>query len=195
MRICLPGEATSLQSAARQRALFTQREAYQWVHPPGQPPHCRGVPAGEEFSQRKERMMAVSLAESVADLALAFVCRLFSHNNKVDSFRRYYPIRKVPEVASRWREDEEFGRQRLDGINPMLITLAREIPENFPVTDELLKGVLPAHYSLQQLLAEQRLFLVDYHLLAGLQALLGRFCVAPICLFWLDDHQRLMPLA
>ncbi len=195
MKICLPTAANPIEQAERERALFAQRQAFAWVHAPGQPPYCRGVPEGEEFTERKERLMAFDLAESMADMALAFVCRLFSHNDTVRSFRRYYPLRHVPEVAERWRTDEEFARQRLDGINPVLIRLAKEIPEHFPVTDDKLRGVLPAHHSLEGLLKEHRLFLLDYKILAGLQPLLGRFCVAPICLFWLDDRRVLMPLA
>ena len=49
--------------------------------------------------------------------------------------------------------------------------------------------------ALDELLAEQRLFLLDYEILHGLEPQMGRFCVAPIALFWKDDLGRLMPLA
>jgi hypothetical protein len=139
--------------------------------------------------------MATDMVESVADMALAFVIRLFKNNQTVDSFRRYYPLRPLPGVAGRWRQDEEFARQRLDGVNPYLLRLASEIPPNFPVTEQIVKDVLPAGTSLAQLTAEHRLFLLDYRILDGLQPVFGRFCTAPMCLFWREDSGRLMPLA
>jgi hypothetical protein len=195
MRLCLPGSANRFERAERERYLFAQQQEYTWVHAPGQPPFCKGLPPGEKFSKAQERQMAFDLVESVADIALAVMIRLFKHNDTVASFKRYYPIRPIPAVAARWMQDEEFARQRLDGINPFLIRLATEIPEKFPVTDDIVRGVLREGASLAQLLAERRLFLLDYEILQGLEPLLGRFCVAPICLFWKNDIGRLMPLA
>ena len=195
MRICVPGSADRFERAVRERTLFAQREAHQWVHAPGQPPYCRDLPPAEAFTAAKNRWMTVDLVESVADLALAMVTRLFKNNDTVASFKRYYPLRPVPAVAQRWMRDEEFARQRLDGINPYLLRLATELPGHFPVTDDTLRGVLPPHASLAQLLAEHRLFLLDYEILHGLPPVFGRFCVAPMALFWRDDQGRLMPLA
>jgi arachidonate 15-lipoxygenase len=195
MRICLPDSANRFEKAERDRYLFAQQQDYTWVHAPGQPAFCKGLPPGEEFTKTKSAYMAMDFVESVADLALASIIRLFKHNDTVASFKRYYPLRQIPAVAGRWMEDEEFARQRLDGINPVLIRLATEIPEKFPVTDEDVKGIIPECFNLEHLLAEQRLFLLDYEILHGLQPLLGRFCVAPIALFWKNDLGQLMPLA
>ena len=195
MRICLPGSADPFERAERERALFAQRQQYTWVHAPGQPPYCKDLPAAEQFSEEDARWMALDMMESVADIVLAVVERLFKHNDTVASFKRYYPIRSIPAVAGRWMQDEEFARQRLDGINPLLLKLATEIPAHFAVSDETVRGLIPAQASLASLLAERRLFLLDYEILHGLQPVYGRFCVAPIALFWLDDRRRLMPLA
>ncbi len=195
MRICLPGSATPFERAERERTLFTQRQTYQWVHAPGMPPHCSGVPLGECFSAEKRFSMALTVVESVADLAMAAMTRLFKNLSTVDSFKLYYPLRPIPEVAKRWELDEEFARQRLDGINPLLIRLAERIPDNFPVTDALLRGVLPPDTTLADLLSQRRLFLQDYEILQGLEPTFGRFCVAPMCLFWLNPEGQLMPLA
>ncbi|MCU0919065.1 MAG: hypothetical protein MUF16_01815 [Burkholderiaceae bacterium] len=195
MRICLPGAADSFEQAVRKRMLFAQRQAHEWTHAPGLPPYCRDLPASEAFTAEKNRWMAIDLVESVADYLLALVARIGHRNASVASFRRYYPLRPIPSVASRWMQDEEFARQRLDGINPYLLKLATELPEHFPVTDDTLRGVLPEGSRLATLLAERRLFLLDYALLHGLVPVLGRFCVAPIALFWRDGAGQLMPLA
>ena len=53
------------------------------------------------------------------------------------------------------------------------------------VSEEAVRGLIPAQASLAGLLAERRLCLLDYEILQGLQPVYGRFCVAPIALFWL----------
>ncbi|MEA3274288.1 MAG: lipoxygenase family protein [Pseudomonadota bacterium] len=165
-RLCLPQSATPDERALRDRTLFAQQEAYQWVHAPGQPPFCRGVPEGEAFSKSKQFRLRVDLVGSLADLVLAKVRRLRGHNDTVASFRRYYTLRSMPRVASRWTSNQEFARQRLDGINPLLIALAEEIPENFPVTEETVQGLLPPGTSLASLLDQRRLFIMDYRAIA-----------------------------
>ncbi len=195
MAISLAKDANPHDQARRDRDLFRQRELYTWVHAPGQPPFCAGVPEGEEFTAAKKRQMAIDVVESLADAALATVTRLFHHNDTIKSFRRYYPIRKVPAVAERWTQNKEFGRQRLDGINPILIRQIDQIPHHFPVTDELISGLLPSGVTLGDLLLEGKLFLLDYQILSGLQPLIGRFCVCPMALFWVDEGGDLMPLA
>lgn len=195
MRICLPESANRFEGAERERTLFAQRQAYTWVHAPGLPPYCQTVPPAEAFTKEQNRWMAFDVVESVADMAMAMMTRLFKNRSTVESFKLYYPIRPLPDVASRWMLDEEFARQRLDGINPVLIRLATRIPDNFPVTDETVQGLLPPDTTLADLLAQRRLFLQDYEILQGLEPEFGRFCVAPMCLFWLDPQGRLMPLA
>ncbi len=39
---------------------------------------------------------------------------------------------------SRWATDVEFGRQMLNGVNPVVIERCMSLPENFPVTDKML---------------------------------------------------------
>jgi hypothetical protein len=193
--LLLPGSATPDQRALRARTLFAQREAYQWVHAPGQPPFCRGIPEGESFGKMKQVRLKLDLAESVANLAIAAVRRLRGGNDTIASFKRYYSLPAMPDVARRWASDREFARQRLDGINPLLIRRADEIPESFPVTEATVEGLLPAGTTLAGLLDRRRLFIQDYGAIAGLPKVFGRFQTAPIALFWVDDQRRLMPLA
>lgn len=191
----LPQHADWQDRAERARALARQREDYVWVHMPGQPPFCKGVPAGEAFSRAKRRSMAWDVAGTMADFALSAVVRFGRKSDTVRSFDRFYPLQRLPDVATRWTTDREFARQRINGINPTLIRLADHIPEKFPVTDETVRGLLPEGQSLGRLLGERRLFIVDYAPLEGLRKVMGRFQEAPIGLFWRDDDGHLMPLA
>ncbi len=193
--LCLPQVASPDGEALRARTLFAQRETYAWVQAPGQPPFCRGLPPGEAFGPLKEWGLRLGVAVGVLDLGIAALRGLSGGGDRVASFGRYYSLWPKPAVAKRWTQDREFARQRLDGINPTLIALATEIPEHFPITDETLRGLLPDRVTLAGLLAERRLFLLDYREIAGLPLVLGRFQVAPMALFWVDEAGVLMPLA
>lgn len=194
-RPCLPQRATENERALRARTLFAQREQYQWVHAPGQPPYCRGVPPDEVFDQAKRVRMQLTLANSVVDLFLARLRGIGARDDTVASFDRYYTLSKRPAVAARWASDEEVARQRLDGVNPILIRAISELPEGFPVTEDQLRCVLPSGSIVTALLGDGRVFLLDYEEIYGLPLVMGRFQVAPRALFWVDDSRRLMPLA
>lgn len=48
-----------------------------------------------------------------------------------------------------WQEDAFFASQFLNGLNPVLIRRCRSLPENFPVTDEMVAPVLGPGTNLQ----------------------------------------------
>ncbi|MCG8623303.1 MAG: hypothetical protein MJE68_15095 [Proteobacteria bacterium] len=44
--------------------------------------------------------------------------------------------------GGRWMTDVEFGRQILNGVNPVVIERCTNLPPNFPVTADMVKGFL-----------------------------------------------------
>ena len=52
--------------------------------------------------------------------------------------------------AARWTTDVEFGRQMLNGVNPVVIKRCTELPSNFPVTNKMVKGSLNGGKTLQE---------------------------------------------
>ena len=54
--------------------------------------------------------------------------------------------------ASRWITDEEFGRQILNGVNPVVIRKCSSLPDNlkFPVKHDMVKSSLVRNMSLEE---------------------------------------------
>lgn len=60
-------------------------------------------------------------------------------------------------VAEHWKEDDLFGYQFLNGINPTMIKRCTELPKNFPVTEEMVKPFLKEGRSLKEEMRVRRL--------------------------------------
>ncbi|XP_062398077.1 hydroperoxide isomerase ALOXE3-like [Sardina pilchardus] len=101
-------------------------------------------------------------------------------------------------VEDHWDEDEFFGYQFLNGLNPMLIQRCSELPENFPVTEEMVKGLL-GEYTLEAEIAKGNIFLCDYKMLDGLvgNVVAGRqqYLTAPLVLLYCNPQGKMLPIA
>ena len=54
------------------------------------------------------------------------------------SVNAFTPCRlSVEHVLQNWMKDSLFGSQFLNGVNPMVIRCCKELPENLPVTDDM----------------------------------------------------------
>ncbi|XP_022248316.1 allene oxide synthase-lipoxygenase protein-like [Limulus polyphemus] len=99
-----------------------------------------------------------------------------------------------PECIKYWTEDKWFGLQRIQGANPILITLCTEIPSKFKVDSGMLQPFLEG-LTLEEALAAKRLFIVDHKLLENINCKDARMLTAPIALFFLNETKELMPIA
>ena len=52
--------------------------------------------------------------------------------------------------AHKWITDEEFGWQILNGVNPVVICRCTGLPDNFPVTNDMVKNSLVRGLTLEQ---------------------------------------------
>lgn len=139
------------------------------------------------------------LATSGVETLLAmrgFATRLKRKGHQLDAYDYLRPYGRQPATAAVWKEDAEFARQRLNGVNPLQIErVVDELPAHLNVTDERIAGVLPGGLTLAQLRDEGRLFICDWPKLVDAPVTLGRFLSAPTALFWTDQSGTLQPLA
>ena len=63
----------------------------------------------------------------------------------------------------KWKKDEEFGRQILNGINPCSIQQVKlNLPSNFPVNDSHLNGLLCRGVSLKEEISMGNMYIINY---------------------------------
>ncbi|CAK6984721.1 polyunsaturated fatty acid lipoxygenase ALOX15B-like [Scomber scombrus] len=100
-------------------------------------------------------------------------------------------------VHKHWKNDDFFGYQFLHGINPMMIQRCEVLPENFPVTDDM---VFPSgQWRLNYEMKTGNVFLCDYKLLDGVMTNTinnkKQYLAAPLVLLHRTPDEKLMPIA
>uniref|UniRef100_A0A8D0A7N2 Arachidonate 15-lipoxygenase B-like n=1 Tax=Sander lucioperca TaxID=283035 RepID=A0A8D0A7N2_SANLU len=105
-------------------------------------------------------------------------------------------------VQEHWKEDAFFGYQYLNGTNPMLIRRCSALPDNFPVTDDMviiLTFIQKIHVYLVYEIYKGNIFLCDYKLLDGVKANTinekQQYLMAPLVLLHKTPDDKLMPIA
>ena len=105
----------------------------------------------------------------------------------VEQYAAQFQTIVVPDVISTWSSDDEFGRMRVAGPNPLMIQRVRDaLPTNFPVTNDDYQRVMGPSDSIAAAIAEQRLYLADYAALAGMtngKLPQQKYVTAPLALF------------
>lgn len=147
----------------RQGQIDQRRNAYQWqkfeaVNLPSaiddrakdETSNPRLLPSDEQFGAVKSIDFTKDAITAVGNMVFPFV---FRSMDRLTHYEYVAEAIKVPEFPtyqiSRWVRDEEFGRQMLNGVNPVVIQKCLSIPTNFPVTNEMVKGSLVRGFSLE----------------------------------------------
>ena len=144
----------------RQRGdqLEKRKQEYKWQFfptsglPSGLNDGLFNIPIDEEF----ERVKLIDFTKSglkgiiATDLAgvLHTVTNLNSYIHLADHLDKQ-ELNKVHETG-RWLSDVEFGRQMLNGVNPVVIKKCTALPENFPVTNDMVQTFLTRGITLDQ---------------------------------------------
>ena len=151
----MAGSASLLQQRTEQ--LAKKKLQYQWQFFPdwGLPSAIEDsalkLPADEEFSKVKTMNFTADALKGAVATALAGV------KVTVDSLHDYVELAEHLEEqelkvhhAGRWTSDVEFGRQMLNGVNPVIITKCTALPGNFPVTNDMVQSLLTRGMTLEQ---------------------------------------------
>ncbi|KAH0784554.1 hypothetical protein KY290_004152 [Solanum tuberosum] len=123
-----------------------------------------------------------------------------------------YPIpRVIQDDKTAWRTDEEFGREMLAGINPVVISRLQEFPpkskldptiygnQNSTITTEHVKDKLDG-LTVDEAIKTNRLFILNHHdivmpLLRKINMSANTKAYASRTLLFLQDNRTLKPLA
>ncbi|CAB3373467.1 Hypothetical predicted protein [Cloeon dipterum] len=179
----------------RQEELREKRKLYEFKETiPNGPKQVKDLPSDEEFSSGAKSDIIIEKGKLLfRKLYLEFTTQKWKIFDDVYSI--YHPDHSLPKPACAefWRDDKWFGLQRVQGVNPVLITLCKEIPAKLAVTAEMVEPFLEG-ISLEAALSTNKIFIIDLEFLDGASCKLEKM-VSPIALFYLNKSDDLLPIA
>ncbi|KAG8011324.1 Hydroperoxide isomerase ALOXE3 [Nibea albiflora] len=120
----------------------------------------------------------------------------------IDDIKKIFCLKKTTMseyVTNHWKEDDFYGFQFLNGINPNVIQRCSGLPLNFPVTEEMVKPFLEEGSSLQKEMEKGNIFLCDFKRMDGLPTKVydgeSLQVTAGLCLFYVNPEKKLRPIA
>ena len=169
------------------------------------PPHVKVLPADVKFPLAYQARLGIAKLEQKAKAKAVSVLTVLRRFDKQDDYHALYRLLGGDaENVGQWRLDAEFGRMRLDGVNPMAIQrlLDRAPTELWEAARRVLSV---AGRSIDALFGEKKLYFVEYSDLwhASVQDEVRKAkprkgrpvrLAAPTCLFW-EHGGQLLPLA
>lgn len=195
-----------LSRKSREKELNQRKEHYRWdVYLEGIP-HCvkaHGplcLPSEVRFSFTKNIQMGFNAVTGIIWLKLEGLSNRKDNWASMNQIGRVFHSRRTDisdRVQQLWRNDAFFGYQFLNGVNPMMIQRCTILPENFPVTDDM---VFPTgRWTLEDEMQKGNIFLCDYKLLDGVKTNVihdkKQYLAAPLVLLHRTADDELMPIA
>ncbi|CAH1238363.1 ALOX5 [Branchiostoma lanceolatum] len=180
----------------RQREMEEMKANYELMVPQeGLPPKIKNLPPDEDFSADykwnvAKRRVNIRMQQKISSMTTGRFKTLD------DLINVYEGVLGTPKGVENWRDDREFGRQRLSGCNPNRITLCTEVPNNFAVTGEMVEPFLEGR-TFDDALQAKRIFMVNYKVMEDLdlETSDGRQLCCPMCLLYRDINDDLYPIA
>ncbi|XP_053274271.1 polyunsaturated fatty acid lipoxygenase ALOX15B [Pleuronectes platessa] len=197
-------EPNTLARYAREQELIGRKKDYCWEEWEKGLPHCiKGksplcLPPEVRFSYTKDTEFFWTAAIGQVELHLKGLEKRHEPWTDIDAVDRVFTYRTTDMseyVQEQWQEDAFFAWQYLNGVNPIMIRCCEGLPENFPVTDDM---VFFCQGSLKREMERGNIFLCDYKRLDGVKpnTINGKkqYLMAPLVLFH-NRGGKFMPIA
>ncbi|XP_031727291.1 arachidonate 15-lipoxygenase B-like isoform X3 [Anarrhichthys ocellatus] len=191
---------------SRDQELKQREEVYRWdVYVEGIP-HCiesedpLDLPDEVQFSYIKSREFCFTAVTGLAELQLKGLSDCTKNWPNIDAIHRVFCCKRTDiseYVQKHWKDDTFFGYQFLNGVNPMLIQRCSVLPNNFPVSDDMVS--FGGQCSLAGEMEKGNIFLCDYKRLDGLKTSIingkKQYLMAPLVLLHKTPDDDLVPIA
>ncbi|XP_058035809.1 polyunsaturated fatty acid lipoxygenase ALOX15B-like [Ahaetulla prasina] len=205
----LPSDDTHcLQRRHRQEELQLRQRKYGWKEYLAKVPWCADIDTLVTIEYNIEYSFPKSTAFFGRGSTALLEAKMKGFLNKPYSWEKLEDIRKIfwfyhtpvsEFVFKHWKDDAFFGYQFLNGINPIKIQKCVNIPENFPVTQEMVAGTLGRSTTLEEELKKGTIYLVDYKILENVPTIFlnnhKQYIAAPLCLLHQKASGEVLPLA
>ncbi|KAE8286829.1 Arachidonate 12-lipoxygenase, 12R-type [Larimichthys crocea] len=192
----------------RKKELLLRKDIYQWKTMAEGIPHQNNFDDGSElpaeirFSKSKSTEISNTKTQLGLELILKGLLGTAENWETIKDMKNIFWYKRTTMseyVAEHWMEDDFYGFQFLNGINPTMIKRCSELPSNFPVTEEMVKSFLEEGSSLEKEMEKGNIFLYDQKKMDGMQGRLHNgerlHVTAGLCLFYMNPNNKLIPIA
>ncbi|XP_013877183.1 arachidonate 12-lipoxygenase, 12S-type [Austrofundulus limnaeus] len=205
----LPDDSSPKLLNHRKTELQERQKTYRWVTWAQGIPRCidaeteADLPQDVRFDNEKRSDFEHSLQYALLELSLKKLAIIFGRSwSDLDDFKQiFWKLRSpIAEYCMKhWKEDWFFGYQCLNGCNPRMIHRCKKIPENFPVTADMVQSSMAPKTTLDNEFKAGNIYLIDYSIMDGIPAntIKGKpqYITAPLCLLYQHPDRGLIPIA
>lgn len=203
-------DKTSLVKQHRQKELDRRRKTYRWKEwQPGFPMSIdadrhRDLPRDIQFDSEKGVDFILNYSKAIENLCVNSFMNMFQSSwSDFGDFEKIFVRIKntISEyVMQHWKEDFMFGYQFLNGCNPVVIRKCTKLPDNFPVTNDMVSVSLERELTLEQEIKAGNIYIVDYEILEGINPNTTdpntqQHLAAPMCLLYRNIRNKILPIA
>ncbi|XP_041814299.1 hydroperoxide isomerase ALOXE3-like isoform X1 [Chelmon rostratus] len=192
----------------REKELALKKSFYQWKIMAEGLPHGNSceeaseLPSEVRFSASRSNEILSTKAITGIELKLKGLLGSAEKWESIEDMKKIFWYKRTTMsdyVAEHWKEDDFYGYQFLNAVNPNVIKRCTVLPRNFPVTEEMVKPFLEKGSSLKSEMKKGNIFLCDKKKMDGIppRTYNGEtlHVTGGFCLFYMNPNNKLMPIA